>query len=151
MLDLSIIFFSDLDECGRQAYYCHKFATCTNTRGSYSCKCNKGYTGNGFECYHYAGETLVIRHLTQARQLWKQNVKKKKRIDERNSSQTRVSSSLKDINSIGVFKKIITVADLGDQLQPLTLEGDIDDINKFPSFLPKVIFASIGYNSGTEM
>lgn len=67
------------------------------------------------------------------------------------TSQTRVSSSLKDINSIGVFKKIITVADLGDQLQPLTLEGDIDDINKFPSFLPKVIFASIGYNSGTEM
>ena len=97
MLDLSIIFFfffSDLDECGRQAYYCHEFATCTNTGGSYSCKCNKGYIGNGFECYHYVGETLVIRHLTQTRQLWKQKCQKQKRIDEQNSSQARAYSEL---------------------------------------------------------
>jgi hypothetical protein len=27
---------------------CHRFATCTNTAGSYTCQCNEGFTGNGF-------------------------------------------------------------------------------------------------------
>ena len=50
-----------------------------------------------------------------------------------------IPSSLKHINSIGVFKKIITVADLGDQLKPLTLEGDIDNISSFlKSFLSQL-------------
>ena len=29
---------------------CHEFADCTNTEGSYTCKCKEGYTGNGQEC-----------------------------------------------------------------------------------------------------
>ena len=29
---------------------CHTFADCTNTNGSYTCKCKQGYQGNGKEC-----------------------------------------------------------------------------------------------------
>jgi hypothetical protein len=29
---------------------CHKYATCTNTEGSYTCRCNHGYTGDGTIC-----------------------------------------------------------------------------------------------------
>ncbi|XP_078381942.1 uncharacterized protein LOC144664648 isoform X2 [Oculina patagonica] len=46
----------DLNECDREM--CHQFATCVNSRGSFSCTCNQGYSGNGFECgkiYPYAG------------------------------------------------------------------------------------------------
>jgi len=46
----------DLNECTTESNYCHQVATCTNERGSYSCKCNSAYVGNGFDCYHrYAG------------------------------------------------------------------------------------------------
>ncbi|PFX12031.1 Aggrecan core protein [Stylophora pistillata] len=40
----------DLDECENELNYCHKQATCTNERGSYKCKCNAGYLGDGFQC-----------------------------------------------------------------------------------------------------
>ena len=47
----------DLDECQSDLNYCHKLATCTNERGSYTCKCKAGYIGDGFGCYHiYAGK-----------------------------------------------------------------------------------------------
>ena len=47
----------DLDECHNDLNYCHKLATCTNERGTYTCKCKTGYVGDGFDCYHsYAGE-----------------------------------------------------------------------------------------------
>ena len=29
---------------------CHTLADCTNTNGSYTCKCKQGYQGNGKEC-----------------------------------------------------------------------------------------------------
>ncbi|KAL9963121.1 hypothetical protein ACROYT_G032296 [Oculina patagonica] len=46
----------DLNECQREKNYCHKLATCANERGSYTCTCNHGYVGDGFDCYHsYAG------------------------------------------------------------------------------------------------
>ena len=41
--------FSDLDECETENS-CSVNAVCTNTDGSYTCFCNFGYTGNGFEC-----------------------------------------------------------------------------------------------------
>jgi len=39
----------DIDECYQQNY-CNPLATCKNYRGSFSCTCNQGYTGDGFEC-----------------------------------------------------------------------------------------------------
>ncbi|XP_028410420.1 CD97 antigen-like [Dendronephthya gigantea] len=39
------------DECMlRTQHHCHSQATCNNTIGSYSCVCNKGFTGNGTVC-----------------------------------------------------------------------------------------------------
>ncbi|CAH3162089.1 unnamed protein product, partial [Pocillopora meandrina] len=46
----------DLNECQNDLNYCHKLATCTNERGSYTCKCKAGCFGDGFDCYYiYAG------------------------------------------------------------------------------------------------
>lgn len=42
--------FVDVDECSLSTDNCHKYATCKNTYGSYSCKCNWGYFGNGTYC-----------------------------------------------------------------------------------------------------
>ena len=47
---ISSLFSSDLDECGSKTHTCHQFATCTNKRGFYSCKCKSKYVGDGFEC-----------------------------------------------------------------------------------------------------
>lgn len=38
----------DINECLRKP--CDKNAQCTNTRRSFECKCNIGYSGNGFTC-----------------------------------------------------------------------------------------------------
>ena len=38
---------SDIDECYRQDNACHKFATCQNTIGSFTCTCQDGYYGDG--------------------------------------------------------------------------------------------------------
>uniref|UniRef100_A0A7M5WRL5 EGF-like domain-containing protein n=1 Tax=Clytia hemisphaerica TaxID=252671 RepID=A0A7M5WRL5_9CNID len=39
---------TDINECANNP--CHASATCTNTVGSYLCKCKPGYSGNGFNC-----------------------------------------------------------------------------------------------------
>ncbi|CAB4038658.1 latent-transforming growth factor beta-binding 4-like isoform X1, partial [Paramuricea clavata] len=36
-----------VDECVQTPDICHQNANCTNTEGSYSCQCLKGYTGDG--------------------------------------------------------------------------------------------------------
>ncbi|XP_018084587.1 nidogen 2 L homeolog isoform X1 [Xenopus laevis] len=38
----------DVDECTE--HRCHPDASCTNTLGSFSCRCNSGYEGDGFQC-----------------------------------------------------------------------------------------------------
>ena len=43
-----MILLADLNECTSSP--CHINATCINTKGSFNCVCNPGYTGNGFEC-----------------------------------------------------------------------------------------------------
>ena len=43
-------FLIDLNECSRDKYYCHQDASCTNYRGSFTCTCDQGYFGDGFEC-----------------------------------------------------------------------------------------------------
>lgn len=37
----------DVDECGLGLHDCHKEAKCTNTQGSYSCQCKRGFIGDG--------------------------------------------------------------------------------------------------------
>lgn len=39
-----------MDECALGSDDCHDNATCTNTVGSYTCKCKEGFTGNGVDC-----------------------------------------------------------------------------------------------------
>ena len=42
---------TDIDECENEDLNdCHEDASCTNTKGSYSCSCNDGYRGSGTEC-----------------------------------------------------------------------------------------------------
>ena len=41
---------SDIDECATNDHDCHADATCTDTTGSFACKCNFGYEGNGISC-----------------------------------------------------------------------------------------------------
>ena len=48
---------SDIDECMEGTAQCHSNATCMNTMGSYTCTCDYGYTGNGFDC---AGKTCFF-------------------------------------------------------------------------------------------
>ena len=40
----------DIDECNEGSDVCHANATCTNTIGSFTCDCNKEYTGDGKNC-----------------------------------------------------------------------------------------------------
>lgn len=42
------IFLVDTDECVSNP--CDDNANCTNAPGTYYCKCNVGFSGNGFEC-----------------------------------------------------------------------------------------------------
>uniref|UniRef100_K1PWV2 Fibrillin-3 n=1 Tax=Magallana gigas TaxID=29159 RepID=K1PWV2_MAGGI len=42
----------NVDECSKgERNFCDKLASCTNTVGSYSCTCPKGYYGSGFYCH----------------------------------------------------------------------------------------------------
>ena len=40
----------DINECVSDTHNCHMNANCTNTNGSFTCACNKGFTGNGVNC-----------------------------------------------------------------------------------------------------
>lgn len=40
----------DIDECMEGSHNCSVNAACTNGAGNYSCACNSGYSGNGYEC-----------------------------------------------------------------------------------------------------
>lgn len=46
-LNIYKTFAADIDECSGDLGYCHKFAECTNTAGSYVCQCMDGYHGDG--------------------------------------------------------------------------------------------------------
>ena len=52
----------DIDECALNLDSCHINATCINTEGSYVCKCNKGFMGNGFDCEKTCYESCLYGH-----------------------------------------------------------------------------------------
>ena len=44
-------FYTDTDECASpETSECDPNAMCTNTEGSYVCRCKKGYVGDGKNC-----------------------------------------------------------------------------------------------------
>ena len=48
ILTTLLLLFIDIDECASTP--CDKNATCDNTDGSFTCTCNTGYSGDGFDC-----------------------------------------------------------------------------------------------------
>jgi len=42
---------TDVNECQTNNGGCHSRAICTNTYGSFRCRCRRGYIGNGLSCY----------------------------------------------------------------------------------------------------
>ncbi len=40
----------DMDECVSGLVPCDEHGTCTNTPGAYTCSCNPGFEGDGFQC-----------------------------------------------------------------------------------------------------
>ena len=44
------IHFPDVDECSSGLHQCSLNATCTNSIGSYNCRCKLGFSGNGSHC-----------------------------------------------------------------------------------------------------
>lgn len=40
----------DFNECDNSNHTCHKYGTCINNHGRFSCKCKNGWTGDGFYC-----------------------------------------------------------------------------------------------------
>ena len=41
---------SDIDECHSEEQLCSRNAVCENALGSYTCRCDEGYTGDGITC-----------------------------------------------------------------------------------------------------
>ena len=40
----------DINECKTKKHRCHRYAVCHNTIGNYTCKCKRGFKGNGYQC-----------------------------------------------------------------------------------------------------
>jgi len=43
-------YHTDINECSDRSNDCNENANCTNTVGSFTCSCKRGYTGNGRTC-----------------------------------------------------------------------------------------------------
>ena len=51
LIEYSFNIFTDVNECeNEQTNPCDRDAFCNNTIGSYSCHCNQGFVGDGFNC-----------------------------------------------------------------------------------------------------
>ena len=59
--------FADVDECASgETNECHSNALCTNSEGSYVCRCERGYSGDGRNCsgkYDASDSLLIIFRL----------------------------------------------------------------------------------------
>ena len=49
-MKFTIFLLIDIDECKLGSATCSADGSCTNTVGSYSCQCNKGFSGDGKTC-----------------------------------------------------------------------------------------------------
>ena len=48
---MSILLFLDINECVTEEHNCDAIhAYCNNTKGSFACLCEPGYTGDGINC-----------------------------------------------------------------------------------------------------
>ena len=50
VLNIVTLIHLDLDECLNDTDICNENANCTNTDGSYTCECVKGYSGDDYSC-----------------------------------------------------------------------------------------------------
>ena len=51
LIEYSFNLFTDVNVCeNEQSNPCDRDAFCNNTIGSYSCHCNQGFVGDGFNC-----------------------------------------------------------------------------------------------------
>ncbi|PFX31501.1 Signal peptide, CUB and EGF-like domain-containing protein 2 [Stylophora pistillata] len=55
--------FIDVNECTEELHSCSADAVCTNTKGSYNCTCNPGYSGDGKIC---KGMSVIRKDTTAA-------------------------------------------------------------------------------------
>ena len=55
-LRIDLVSSTDINECKQGGHNCDMNATCDNTVGSFECRCNDGFTGNGTHC---DGKTTV--------------------------------------------------------------------------------------------
>ena len=55
------LLFLDIDECSNNP--CHYNASCTDNEGSFHCKCNVGFSGDGQNCISKALVTYVLTYL----------------------------------------------------------------------------------------
>ena len=51
----------DEDECALETHICPSDATCNNTFGSYTCKCNEGFKGNRTTCEGKVYENVCLK------------------------------------------------------------------------------------------
>ena len=64
-----ILYSLDADECSQESTnQCHLNANCTNTVGSYNCKCIAGFTGDGRDC---SGMWNALKRSNNSRKLIK--------------------------------------------------------------------------------
>ena len=54
-----MIVFTDVDECFQGPHSCSVYAVCSNTKGSYDCRCKTGYTGDGQNCAWLGKNPLI--------------------------------------------------------------------------------------------
>ncbi len=51
MNSFNVFIILDIDECSdKSTHSCDSNSNCTNTNGSYQCKCHQGFAGNGHTC-----------------------------------------------------------------------------------------------------
>ena len=51
MNSFNVFIILDIDECSdKSTHSCDSNSNCTNTNGSYQCKCHQGFIGNGHTC-----------------------------------------------------------------------------------------------------